>query len=139
MTVDAKTRPAVLARFRKAVEDCGLSGTLLSEQQADDRLKDTLDHEATPAASAVLLLSTEDEIRRALSHARLFGLSVHPISSGHNWGYGTARPADTGTSVIFDLSAMNRILEFDRSLGVVVVEPGVTQCVFQPIVDGISG
>ena len=103
MIAGAKSRQAVLARFRKAVEDCGLSGTLLSEQQAADRLKDTLDHEATPAASAVLLLSTEDEIRRALSHARLFGLSVHPISSGHNWGYGTARPADTGTSVIFDL------------------------------------
>ena len=127
MTVDAKTRPAVLARFRKAVEDCGLSGTLLSEQQSADRIKDTFHHEAASAASAVLLLSTEEEIRRALSHARLFGLSVHPISSGHNWGYGTARPADPRTSIIFDLSAMNRILEFDRSLGVVVVEPGVTQ------------
>jgi len=127
MITDAKSKQMVLARFRKAIKDCGLSGTLLSEQQAADRLKDTLDHAATPTFPAILLLSTENEIRRALSHARILGLSVHPISSGHNWGYGTARPADAGTSVIFDLSAMNRILEFDRSLGVVVVEPGVTQ------------
>lgn len=127
MISDAKSKQTVLARFRKAVEDCGRSGTLLSEQQAAARLKDTLYQAAASEVPAVLLLSTEDEIRRALSHARIFGLSVHPISSGHNWGYGTARPADTGTSVIFDLSAMNRILEFDRSLGVVVVEPGVTQ------------
>jgi FAD/FMN-containing dehydrogenase len=88
MISDAKSKQTVLARFRKAVEDCGRSGTLLSEQQAAARLKDTLYQAAASEVPAVLLLSTEDEIRRALSHARIFGLSVHPISSGHNWGYG---------------------------------------------------
>lgn len=53
-------------------------------------------------------------------------LQLHPISTGKNWGYGTALPASDG-SFILDLSALNRIIELDAELGTVTVEPGVTQ------------
>ena len=49
-----------------------------------------------------------------------------PISTGNNWGYGDARPVRDGC-VIVDLSQMNRIKSLDADLGVVTLEPGVTQ------------
>jgi 4-cresol dehydrogenase (hydroxylating) len=51
---------------------------------------------------------------------------LHPISTGHNWGYGTALPSTEGCTIV-DLSGLQRILHFDAELGVVTVEPGVTQ------------
>jgi FAD/FMN-containing dehydrogenase len=51
---------------------------------------------------------------------------VHPISTGNNWGYGSALPARDGC-VLIDLSALQMILNFDAELGVVTLEPGVTQ------------
>jgi 4-cresol dehydrogenase (hydroxylating) flavoprotein subunit len=51
---------------------------------------------------------------------------VYPISTGRNWGYGTALPA-VNDCVIVDLSRLQRIIHFDQELGVVTVEPGVTQ------------
>jgi hypothetical protein len=50
---------------------------------------------------------------------------LYPISTGHNWGYGTALPSGEN-NVILDLSLMNRIIDLDAKLGVVTVEPGVT-------------
>lgn len=51
---------------------------------------------------------------------------VYPISTGHNWGYGSALPA-RDDCVIIDLSGLDRIIDFDDELGVVTLEPGVTQ------------
>lgn len=51
---------------------------------------------------------------------------LYPISTGRNWGYGSALPARNGC-VIVDLSALQRIVHFDPDLGAVTVEPGVTQ------------
>ncbi|MES2960121.1 MAG: FAD-binding oxidoreductase [Pseudomonadota bacterium] len=53
-------------------------------------------------------------------------VSVYPISTGRNWGYGSALPVRDGC-VIIDLSALRKVLHFDAELGVVTVEPGVTQ------------
>lgn len=49
---------------------------------------------------------------------------LYPISTGKNWGYGSARPVMP--SIIVDLSGMNRILSISEELGLVTVEPGVT-------------
>lgn len=51
---------------------------------------------------------------------------LYPVSTGHNWGYGTALPA-SDDCVILDLSGLDRIIEFDADTGLVVLEPGVTQ------------
>lgn len=53
-------------------------------------------------------------------------IAVYPISTGKNWGYGTSLPA-VNDCVILDLSQFARILDFDEELGVVTLEPGVTQ------------
>lgn len=53
--------------------------------------------------------------------------SIHPISSGRNWGYGTSQPpAPNSQTLILDLSTLTKI-EFDDELGLVTLEPGVTQ------------
>mgnify|MGYP001339421207 CR=1 FL=1 len=54
------------------------------------------------------------------------GVPVYPISTGRNWGYGTALPVRDDCALI-DLRGMNRIVDFDPELGVVTLEPGVTQ------------
>jgi 4-cresol dehydrogenase (hydroxylating) len=62
------------------------------------------------------------------------GVPLYPISTGRNWGYGTALPV-VDDCVIVDLSGMNRILHFDAELGVVTVEPGVTQGMLADFLD----
>lgn len=62
---------------------------------------------------------------------------LYPISTGNNWGYGSALPnLDTANDsnneeilrpVIVDLSALRQISMVNPKLGIVRVEPGVTQ------------
>ncbi|TQV76233.1 FAD-binding oxidoreductase [Denitrobaculum tricleocarpae] len=76
--------------------------------------------------SAVVCPCTEAEVEIVVKIARDQKIPLYPISTGHNWGYGSAAPA-ADDSVIVDLSRMNRVLEVDPVLGVVTLEPGVTQ------------
>jgi hypothetical protein len=61
-----------------------------------------------------------------LAIARQHSVPLYPISTGRNWGYGSGNPVVDGC-VVVDLSEMNRIVELDRQLALVTVEPGVTQ------------
>lgn len=61
-----------------------------------------------------------------VSVASRLGVPIYPISTGKNWGYGTSLPV-RDDCVILDLGELNRILDFDPELGVVTLEPGVTQ------------
>jgi len=81
---------------------------------------------ATRSVRALLRPRGTQEVVRTVEVARRFGVPLHPISTGHNWGYGTALAA-AEDAVIVDLSAMRAIGDFDEQLGVVSVEPGVTQ------------
>lgn len=82
-------------------------------------------------ALVILDASVLPEVMRTASH---FDVSVHPISTGKNWGYGTALPT-RDDSVILDLSNLRRILHFDAELGVVTLEPGVTQGMLREFLD----
>lgn len=53
-------------------------------------------------------------------------IALYPISTGHNWGYGSALPP-IDNCVVLDLSQLNRIVDFDAETGVITIEPGVTQ------------
>lgn len=75
---------------------------------------------------AILRPSTSEQVQQILRIATESGTPVYPVSSGKNWGYGSAAPASDGC-VLLDLSRMNRILDFSEELGFVTVEPGVTQ------------
>ncbi len=70
--------------------------------------------------------SDRDAVIAAMRIAHEEQVPVHPISTGHNWGYGSANPV-TDDCVLLDLSAMRRVLAFDAEFGVITIEPGVTQ------------
>ena len=75
---------------------------------------------------AALRITDGNTLPAIIQTAKLHQISVYPISTGKNWGYGTALPA-RDDCVILDLSRMNKIIHFDSELGVVTLEPGVTQ------------
>jgi len=67
-----------------------------------------------------------DEVQEVVRAAARYRVPLYPISTGHNWGYGTANPA-SDDCVIVDLSGMDKVVGLDEELGIVTVEPGVTQ------------
>ena len=75
---------------------------------------------------AILLPENEGQIQDILHIAAAHKVPVYPVSTGRNWGFGGANPA-VDNCVIIDLHKMNRIIDFDADLGIVTVEPGVTQ------------
>lgn len=83
--------------------------------------------------AAALRIDDGAALPDVLKIAARHGQHVYPISTGRNWGYGSALPVrDDG--VILDLSGMRRFA-FDAELGVVTVEPGVTQSMLAQFLD----
>jgi 4-cresol dehydrogenase (hydroxylating) flavoprotein subunit len=66
--------------------------------------------------------SVQEIVRIAARHR----IRIYTFSTGHNWGYGTSLPVED-ECVLLDLSRMARIIEFDSELGLITLEPGVTQ------------
>lgn len=79
-----------------------------------------------PERPVDLFASCSADIMRHVQEAQRRGQSLHPISAGRNWGYGGATPIASECCVL-DLSGMKQIEILDRELGLVSVEPGVTQ------------
>jgi 4-cresol dehydrogenase (hydroxylating) flavoprotein subunit len=75
---------------------------------------------------AALRPKSVEQVVLIVDIARRHTIPLYPISTGHNWGYGSANPVTDGC-VILDLSGLNRILDVDPDLGLVTLEPGVTQ------------
>ncbi|BDT66544.1 4-cresol dehydrogenase [hydroxylating] flavoprotein subunit [Comamonadaceae bacterium OS-1] len=84
-----------------------------------------------PAALRITDAALLPEVMRI---AQRHQVPVYPISTGHNWGYGTALPAQNNC-VILDLSMLQKILHFDAEFGVVTLEPGVTQGMLADFLD----
>lgn len=73
------------------------------------------------------------EVQDCVLTARREGKALYPISTGLNWGYGSATPPLPG-GVLLDLSRMNRIrnaAEISLAHPVALIEPGVTQAQLQ--------
>ncbi|MCL1050512.1 FAD-dependent oxidoreductase [Shewanella abyssi] len=69
----------------------------------------------------------EENIRRIIMVLNEFNLAFLPISSGHNWGYGSSMPVDDDREhFILDLSNLKRI-KLNEELAIVNLQPGVTQ------------
>lgn len=60
--------------------------------------------------------------------------TIHPISTGNNWGYGSALASDP-SAIILDLSLLTRIRVDDADLGLFTLEPGVTQQMLRDYLD----
>ena len=75
---------------------------------------------------AVLRPSSLREVQQVLAVARSSRIALYPISTGKNWGFGSALPV-CGPAALVDLGRMDRILKVDPNFGYAVFEPGVTQ------------
>jgi 4-cresol dehydrogenase (hydroxylating) len=75
---------------------------------------------------AALRPGTVAQVQDILRIARQYNVALYPVSTGHNWGYGTAVPVRSPAALL-DLGRLNRIVAFDRDTGIVTLEPGVTQ------------
>src|SRR4051812_18740685 len=81
---------------------------------------------ATESSSVAILTPRDREqtaacLRIASSHK----VPIHPVSTGRNWGYGSAVAPNDG-SVLLSLAGLDRIVRHDEELGYVTLEPGVT-------------
>jgi 4-cresol dehydrogenase (hydroxylating) len=76
--------------------------------------------------SAIVKPGCRQEVETIVKIASDYRLSVHPISTGKNWGYSDANAVSDG-QIILDLGRMNKILEVNEKLGYITLEPGVTQ------------
>ena len=76
--------------------------------------------------SGALRPRSTDDVSVIVKIAGRHAIRLYPISTGNNWGYGAALPVRNG-SIVLDLSGLDRIVEMDADLGLVTVEPGVTQ------------
>ncbi len=88
--------------------------------------------------AAVLCPENRDEVVAVLKVAQRWQIPIYPVSTGHNWGYGSANPVEDGCAIL-DLSRLDRISGFDPELGVVTVEPGVTQGALRDYLDQHEG
>jgi 4-cresol dehydrogenase (hydroxylating) len=128
--------PAITLRFDAAISEwltlLGPANVLLGEAAQVAYGADTTAIERTiPAGLKVTSANALPELMRIATRHRV---AVYPISTGRNWGYGTALAAQDGC-VIVDLSALCQILHFDAEMGVVTVEPGVTQGMLTEFLD----
>src|SRR5579871_2240705 len=69
---------------------------------------------------------SNEEISKLIILCREFNIPLYPISTGFNYGLGSRLPVQDG-HLIVDLSKMNRIISYDAELGIIQIEPGVTQ------------
>lgn len=66
------------------------------------------------------------EVSKSVRIAHQYNIPLYPISTGRNWGYGSATPV-CDNCIILNLSKMNKIISMDEQLGLVTLEPGVSQ------------
>ena len=74
------------------------------------------------APAGVISPASVEELQRLLAVCNRYRVPVWPVSTGRNFGYGSALPATRG-QVILDLKRLNRILEVDPVLCTALVEP----------------
>jgi 4-cresol dehydrogenase (hydroxylating) len=84
--------------------------------------------------SAALTATTVEQVQGIVRICNEFRVPVYPISTGRNFGYGSAAPVQRG-QVILDLKKMNRIIKVDPDMCYALVEPGVT---YQQLYDHIQ-
>ncbi len=75
--------------------------------------------------SGALIIESVEQIQKVLEVCNKHKIPIWPISTGRNFGYGSAAPATAG-QLVLDMRKMNKIIDVDPELGTALVEPGVT-------------
>lgn len=89
---------------------------------------------AAHAPSAALTAIHVEQVQGIVKICNEHRIPVYAISTGRNFGYGSAAPVQRG-QVILDLKKMNRIIKVDPEMCYALVEPGVT---YQQLYDYIN-
>jgi len=84
--------------------------------------------------SAVLTATSVEQVQAVVRICNEYRIPVWTISTGRNFGYGSAAPVERG-QIVLDLKKMNKILHIDPELCTALVEPGVT---YQQLYDYIE-
>ncbi|UZD66528.1 FAD-binding oxidoreductase [Marinobacter sp. AN1] len=87
---------------------------------------------------AVLHPTNQEQVAKILQIAQRWQVPVYPVSTGNNWGYGSANPVEDGC-VILNLSGLDHISDFDPEMGVITIQPGVTQAALREFLDENEG
>ena len=116
--------------FDKAVEKfralLGDENVLVEQQQLVPYNKIMMSVEnAAHAPSAALTATTVEQVQGVVKICNEHSIPVWTISTGRNFGYGSAAPVQRG-QVILDLKKMNKIIKIDPEMCYALVEPGVT-------------
>src|SRR5690606_12562600 len=80
---------------------------------------------AAHAPSAAVTATSVEQVQGIVRICNEHKIPVWTISTGRNFGYGSAAPGQRG-QVILDLKKMNKILKVDPVMCYALVEPGVT-------------
>ena len=75
--------------------------------------------------SAVVMATSVEQVQSVVKICNEYRIPVWTISTGRNFGYGSAAPVERG-QIVLDLKKMNKILHVDPELCTALVEPGVT-------------
>lgn len=114
---------AAVEKFKKLL---GEQNVLLQEEQLAPYMKVMMPKpEEEFAPSAALTATTVEQIQGVVKICNEHKIPIWTISTGNNFGYGSAAPHHRG-QVILDLKKMNKIIEVDPDLCTALVEPGVT-------------
>jgi 4-cresol dehydrogenase (hydroxylating) len=113
--------------FKKALQEWRI---LLGDEGVISEVKVLKKHEQNEIAvtrkiPAALKPKDTRHVSGIVKIASKYKISLYPISTGCNWGYGASTPV-IDNCVIVDLSGMDKIIEMDEELGLVTVQPGVT-------------
>lgn len=87
---------------------------------------------------AVLRPENQEQVSAILQIAQRWRVAIYPVSTGNNWGYGSSNPVEDDCAVL-DLSGLDRISNFDPEMGVITVQPGVTQGALRDFLDRQDG
>ena len=114
---------AAIARFQAALgaENVLIDGDVVRPYNKVMMAVPSEEH--TP--SAVVTATTVEQVQEVVKICNEFKVPVWTISTGRNFGYGSAAPVQRG-QVVLDLRKMNKILHVDPELCTALVEPGVT-------------
>lgn len=123
---------AAIAKFTGVV---GADNVLTSLERLASYMKIMIAEDAAKhAPSAVLMATTVEEVQAIVKICNTYRIPLWTISTGRNFGYGSAAPVERG-QVVLDLRKMNKIIEIDPDLCTALVEPGVT---YQQLYDYIE-
>lgn len=114
---------AAIAQFKKAL---GEDNVMIKDELVRPYTKVMMavpTEEHTP--SAVVTATTVEQVQEVVKICNAHKVPVWTISTGRNFGYGSAAPGQRG-QVVLDLRKMNKIIHVDPELCTALVEPGVT-------------